>query len=83
MMADCKFYQGILSEQDYKDIADSHEGFFVKGLSFADQRSIVKSISNQIYRDALQGKTADIPTSKLEFANQVYTRLKEFETTIE
>src|SRR4030042_1291940 len=49
----------ILDKETIDEILKDHEGYFIEGINFNDQRNIVKHIASLVHREAIQNKKVD------------------------
>jgi len=73
----------ILSQEDIKNIQKSHEGFFVEGLSFNQQRAVVKSIANELYRNSIKGESTKYSDLKQEIVTNLNSDIEKANKYIE
>jgi hypothetical protein len=77
----------ILQQEHIDKINKEHENLFVEGISFSEQRAIVKSISSMLYRQALEKDTTedklDVRDTKEQILNYLISETKNLQGLID
>jgi hypothetical protein len=86
-MANCATPKSkFLSNTDRQEILDEHQGMFIKGLDFTQQRAIAESIANELYRNSLSDNklsSNDITSNIISHIDKEIQNYNESITTLE
>jgi hypothetical protein len=68
----CTYNGRILKSADIDALNKEHEGFFIEGLDFNDQRTVVKSMAYAMYEEAMSfGKKASFDDLRKKILNYI------------